>query len=66
MVTAQNEGESSMGTAVLAAYYLLIILQTPVVLPMGDAKRCEAAREAIVASQPMLASGQVICVASGY
>ena len=55
-----------MGTAVLAAYYLLIILQTPVVLPMGDAKRCEAAREAIVASQPKLASGQVICVASGY
>jgi len=55
-----------MGTAVLAAYYLIIILQTPVVLPMGDAKRCEAAREAIVTSQPKLASGQVICVASGY
>jgi hypothetical protein len=55
-----------MSTAVLAAYYLIIILQNPVVLPMGDAKRCDAAREAIAASQPKLASGLVICVASGY
>jgi hypothetical protein len=55
-----------MGTAVLAAYYLIIMLQTPVVLPMGDAKRCEAAREVIVTGQPKLASGQVFCVASGF